>query len=344
VLRPVGPTVTATPASGAPNGGDDHGPDKAVKPKRSIVDYAVLIGLVGLFISVVTLFDNQVRTRQELETTRQELNLTQLGQFNERYAHAIEQLGSERLPSRLTGIYELEQVALASPEHYQLGMEILADYLRIVSPASVAPGPGTPEPPNAAPPAEVGAIMKVLGRRPKDREPVRLDLSGVNLWALDLGGADLSMDDLSGGDFEGANLSEARLMQANFSEATLTGANLFAADLTGADLFTANLAGATLYQANLAGAILLGTNLAGADLREVQNLTQTQLDAAMIDEDTQLPSALGTPEPLPSPLSTPPGSGTPWSPPVPAPRFGLRVVSNTMRRPWFNLRIGRGPR
>jgi hypothetical protein len=207
------PTATATPPNGAPGGGDDHGPDKAEKPKRSIGDNA-LIGVVVTFIGVVASIvglaltqSNTIQeletTRQELETTRQELQLIQLGQFSERYVHAIEQLGSERLPSRLTGIYELEQVALASPDHYQLGMEILADYLRIVSPASVAPGPGTPEPPNAAPPPEVGAIMKVLGRRPKDREPVRLDLSGVNLWALDLGGADLSGDDLSGGDFEG---------------------------------------------------------------------------------------------------------------------------------------------
>jgi hypothetical protein len=124
----------------------------AEKSKRSIGDYVIVGGLV---VSVATLGVNQWRTSQELgnaqqqiQLTQQELQLTQQGQFNERYAHAIEELGSERLPIRLTGIYELEQVARASPEHYQLGMEILADYLRIFAPvASDAGTPGPPHPP-----------------------------------------------------------------------------------------------------------------------------------------------------------------------------------------------------
>src|SRR5215213_1626180 len=135
---------------------------EAEKPKRSIRDYLLGGGGLVVLVSIATLAVNQWRTGQELELTnqelenaQQELELAQQGQFSERYAHAIEQLGSERLPSRLTGIYELEQVALASPEHYQLGMEILAYYLRTVSHVPRGVGAGTPEPPNADQTAEI---------------------------------------------------------------------------------------------------------------------------------------------------------------------------------------------
>jgi uncharacterized protein YjbI with pentapeptide repeats len=87
--------------------------------------------------------------------------------------------------------------------------------------------------------------LKVLGRRPKDRPPVRLNLSGVNLRGLDLRGARLSGDDFSGADFEEALLGRA--------------------DLTGANL-------------HLEGAILAIANLRWANLADVRNLTQEQVD------------------------------------------------------------------
>jgi hypothetical protein len=289
MVRLAGPTVTASP----PSGGDEQGTDEAAKPKRSIGDYVVVEGLV---VSILTLGFNQWRTVQDLETTnrglenaqqeldltRQELTLTQQGQFSERYAHAIQQLGSENRPSRLTGIYELEQVALDSPDHYQLGMEILADYLRIFTPvASGAGTPGPPAPPNAAEAAEIRAILKVLGRRPKDREPVlELDLSGVNLQGLDLRG-----ENLSGDNFRGADFREAHLDGAN-----LTKAALIDADLTGVFFMGADLAGASLSEANLTQAILFGANLTGT-----HHLTPEQLDVAVIDEHTTLPPELATP-------------------------------------------------
>jgi hypothetical protein len=109
-------------------GGVDHGSAKAEKPKRAVSDYVVVGTLV---VSIVGLALSQWSTREELGNARQENQLTQQKQLAERYEHAILELGSERAPIRLAGVYELERVARASPEHYQLAMEILADYLRI---------------------------------------------------------------------------------------------------------------------------------------------------------------------------------------------------------------------
>jgi uncharacterized protein YjbI with pentapeptide repeats len=320
-----------------PSEGDDPGTGSG-DPKRNVARDLLgllggggVLGLVAVIVSIITLFLNQRTTQEQLSVTR--------------YAHAIEQLGSENAPSRLTGIYELEQVARASPEqHYQLGMEILADYLRIFSP--VAGDAGTPVPLNATQAAEIRAILKVLGRRPKDREPVQLDLSGVNLRGLNLRGENLTGDDFSGADFTqaylpGANLAGvdltgavltgailtgavltetkltgavmtgAILSRANLTEADVTRTNLIEADLsranlTGTHLAFANLMEADLFGADLTGAWLRFTNLTGADLKSTdlsgaQDLTQEQLDAAVINEDTKLPLELGTPEPPTSP-------------------------------------------
>ncbi len=366
--------MRASASGDPPDEGDDQGTGGG-NPNRTAASYFYgllsgggLLGILAVAVSIITLFFNHRATQEQLKAAQEQLTVS-------RYAHAIQELGSDRLPSRVAGIYELEQVALASPEHYQLGMEILADYLRTVSLVPSGVGAATPVPPNAAETVEIQLILKVLGRRPKTRDPVELDLSFVNLRALNLSEADLRGDDFGGSDFVradlldanlagarldysdltgailfGANLTEASLGLANLTEATLRGADLTGADLTaanlagadliaanlagatlsftdmtganlaeanlrGADLFGANLTGASLEEANLAGADLEGADLRGADLRAVRNLTQQQLDVAIIDETTQLPPTWGTPVPRPVGLAASPGSGTPWPPP-----------------------------
>lgn len=64
-----------------------------------------------------------------------------------------------------------------------------------------------------------------------------------------------------------------------------SGANLYAATLREADLDGADLRGANLNSTSLNGADFRGT-----DLRDAIGLTQAQLDEAIIDSDTQLPS------------------------------------------------------
>jgi uncharacterized protein YjbI with pentapeptide repeats len=94
--------------------------------------------------------------------------------------------------------------------------------------------------------------------------------AGVREARLDYRGADLIGRDLRNADLRAANLRGALLIGAN-----LNGVDLTLADLTGADLRGADLTGA-----NLSGSIFL---------------TQSQLDGARGDGDTQLPVALTRP-------------------------------------------------
>jgi uncharacterized protein YjbI with pentapeptide repeats/lipoprotein-anchoring transpeptidase ErfK/SrfK len=142
-------------------------------------------------------------------------------------------------------------------------------------------------------------------------------LSAANLQAADLAHADLvharltraNLSDatlqnaaLDHADLSGAMLRHADLRDASLRFATLDGADLEGAGLTRADLAHARLAHANLAGANLRDAVLDYADFAGADLDQadlsgarlynVRNLSRTQLEAALGDAATILPSHL----------------------------------------------------
>jgi hypothetical protein len=144
-------------------------------------------------------------------------------------------------------------------------------------------------------------------------------LINVDLHDADLYNADLQRADLPDADLRGANLIFARLNGADLSDADLRGADLRGAWLIGADLSYAKLRGADLgrpprresrqlfvpqsspgnisRRTDLTSATLDYTRLQGVDLREVFGLTQAQLNAACVDDLTQLPNGLIRPAP-----------------------------------------------
>jgi uncharacterized protein YjbI with pentapeptide repeats len=165
-----------------------------------------------------------------------------------------------------------------------------------------------------------GTILKMV-----NLEGVRLegaDLYGADLPYAVLPGADLKGAYLCGADFFAANMQGAHLEDANLTDARLAarldgahlrraqltsavflGASLERADLrdailtwadlrqtrlVGADLSRAVLHMARLNQADLAGANLHDADLRGADLTLARNLTQSQLDQALTNENTKV--------------------------------------------------------
>jgi uncharacterized protein YjbI with pentapeptide repeats len=88
-----------------------------------------------------------------------------------------------------------------------------------------------------------------------------------------------------GRDRRGADLMGARLRGADLRGADLRGAYLIGADLRGADLRLADLIGADFRDADLRG----------ADLRGALFLTQSQLNAARGDAETNVPPTLTRP-------------------------------------------------
>ncbi|MCP4546843.1 MAG: pentapeptide repeat-containing protein [bacterium] len=123
----------------------------------------------------------------------------------------------------------------------------------------------------------------------------RTDLGGVNFEKADLSNSSLIMSDLTGSDLDNAKLDGSKLFGARLSKIEAMGASFIDAALLGVDLSEADLSATVWGQANLQDANLSGAKLTGADLSQVQSLTQEQLDAAIGDSATQIPSHLNRP-------------------------------------------------
>lgn len=112
------------------------------------------------------------------------------------------------------------------------------------------------------------------------------DLREANLNGAMLCDAQLIRANLRGADFDGAMLRNAYLTGANLRQASLNGA-----DLSGAFLIRADLEGANVNSANFSG-----TKLSGSRLDRAIALTQEQLNAAFVDQQTTVPSHLTRPQ------------------------------------------------
>jgi uncharacterized protein YjbI with pentapeptide repeats len=275
---------------------------------------ALLVGLIGLGV-LGTLWLNG---RMHEISTRQ-FEMAERGHLTDRYAKAVEQLGSDTVDVRLGGIYVLERIVNDHPRNrdQETIVEVLSAFVRVHSDPVYQYRASLPKPARSMPveeqrqkaheyvleqdetPADVQAALTVVGRLPRRAGVLRANLTGAHLsratlFMADLSGADFSGADLTGASLFMAKLNRARLREANLIRANLvkarltetvlvatdlTDADLGEADLRGADLGKANLTGARLVRANLSGAALNGADLTGADLGKV-NLTGAYLGKA----------------------------------------------------------------
>jgi hypothetical protein len=182
-------------------------------------------------------------------------------QATERFARALDQLGSEQLEVRLGGIFGLERIAARGAGPVADGEPGPGGLRGAESPAAVAWWPSqdrvqvfevlsayvrtTSRRPPVGPPTgstlasrqpDVQAAVTVLARRTVAAGDPPLDLSGSLLAGAQLGRARLARANLRGADLRGAELGDAELAGAHLDQALLCGARLQAADLGGASL------------------------------------------------------------------------------------------------------------
>jgi hypothetical protein len=201
--------------------------------------------------------------------TARNYRLSRRGQVTDRFAVALERLGSTELYVRIGGVYALEHVMRDSPYHHNDVVEVLTEFIRGRAPLSYLadpqeePGPEWMHPPEGSVPdplphvpvPDVQAALSALVYRPlrPERQKIYLDglhLRGAKLQSANLTGAFLGLVDLSGASLQFANLAGARVISAD-----LTSADLSNTDLTGAVLWSADLRWASLEVPTWAGCI-----------------------------------------------------------------------------------------
>jgi hypothetical protein len=257
---------------------------------------AALIGIAGTVIGIggtviVAISGNRNARRTNQATidaaqadARLTLEATREAQFADRYSRALEQLGSDNLDVRIGGIYALEGIALDSPRHHPVVMEVLVTFVREHSRA-----PADAVKPERWPLPDVQAALTVVGRRNPEHDARHMDfsdadLSGANLRGANLKEAELVLVDLSNADLAGANLESATLNAAKLGKANLRGANFSFAKLEGADLSNADLTFAKFDFAYLMGASLVGQSAFPA------GFTDAILDGALWSNRYEAPS------------------------------------------------------
>ena len=284
--------------------GDLHGNQDSLS--TTIRNLGLVVG--GIEAILLAAWRSIVAQRQAVAAHRQ-ADTSHLGLLNERYQRGAEMLGSEVLPVRLGGIYDLERLAAEHPERYHIQViKLFCAFAR--NPTDAKRITRSPEPLDDPDDevhilrADVEDVMRAIGTRgtvgislepdPKDEHLLYLrdanlrhlqardaKLSGAWLPNANLSEARLPSVDLSGARLRNADLSDARLQQANLSRSNLRGAKLQGTNLSATLLWGSDLSGAILRNANLSGADLSGATVHSASYSvPVRGLTQAQLDMA----------------------------------------------------------------
>jgi hypothetical protein len=200
--------------------------------------------------------------------------LSREGHVTDRFAKAVDQLGSTTTKTQIGDIYALERIMRDSARDHGAVVEVLvaflqehADFPKALESAAAWERRGDRSKP-PRPPVAVQAALTVLGRRPSrpEAELGPLRLSDTVLMRAFLRGGFLQCARIRNAWLQRAHMEKARLEGARLHGAHLEGARLRAAYLDHTDLKDAYLEGAHLQDVQMDGANLCGASMAGAKL------------------------------------------------------------------------------
>ncbi|MFF4412852.1 pentapeptide repeat-containing protein [Streptosporangium sp. NPDC001559] len=284
---------------------------KAVNDVRTTLVQAVG-GMVLLF--------GAYATWRQLRVSQDGLRATQEGYITDRFSRAVDQLGSDKLETRIGGLHALWRIAEHSARDREAVISIKAAYLRthLPWPPTEPEAPTADTPINDVVPLEVRAAdaqvaLTGLGMLCQHREQPWVNLSVTDLRRADCDGlwlpgvnldrscmeaaglyhANLTQASLVSVNLRHADLKTAILRRARFALADLRGARLVETNVRDADFTEADLREANLRKADAGGAVFRRADLRLADLRgtdlSTADLLQARLTGAVASEHTRWP-------------------------------------------------------
>ncbi len=194
-------------------------------------------GAVALLLAARRQRSAELTLKHQQEVARQAEFDAIERRITELYTKAADQLGSDKAPVRLAGLYALERLGVTNTEQRQTIVNVISAYLRM---------PYDDDREEAQ--VRVTALRILHAHRRGDQHSwsVSIDLDGADLadsrlprskfaWAS-FERADLSRVDFTGSDLSDTDLTHTKLIETDLTDVDLSGARLDHADLTGAVL------------------------------------------------------------------------------------------------------------
>ncbi|HWM06091.1 MAG TPA: pentapeptide repeat-containing protein [Actinophytocola sp.] len=231
---------------------------------------AIVVGLggaVALLLTARRQRSTELTLRHQQEVAERAEHDAHERRITELYTRAADQLGNDRAPVRLAGLYALERLGVATESQRQAVANVLCAYLRM-------PYTSSEDIENREEGQVRLAAQRILWEH-------RLDTSRT-FWEVGI-----VLDDA---DLAGAHFHSARLEGVTFRRAVLDGADLRLARLYAADLREVSLVGTAFAEADLRMARLNAAALSGARFK-VARLEGASLHGASWSSDTRWPDA-----------------------------------------------------
>lgn len=242
----------------------------ATNRQSVLLAFGGLIAVVGVIATVYRLTYEHVNTELQQDSDR-----------TDRFARAIDQLGSERPAVQNGGIYALARVAKDSPNDSPAVGQVLAAFVRTLATG----GERVTEP-------ERSAILALASGGFSDLDLGEVRAAGLRLREASFVRATLGQADLSGVNLDSANLTGCEMLGTSgtnwsakggdFDSATLSGCDFHIVDFTDASFRRASIheskfAYATLTGASFRGATLWGVDFSFARIKGKVDLKDTDL-------------------------------------------------------------------
>ena len=236
----------------------------------------VVVGILGIMVPVANLVRSQHRDRQ-LDLRQRERELEE--RFDEQFAAAVANLGSENQAIRVSGAVALHN--FLRPDYARFHAQV---YSVVCANLTVAHDQLVNR-------FLVRAFEDAIRLRLEESAPEPLDLAHCRMPRIDLSGLELPAADVAFAILDDAVLVGTNLARARGREVRLPKARLHEADLEEARLRKADGAGARFNRARLVSVDLRGANLRGAHFFEAKlqaahlddaDLTQARFDGANV--------------------------------------------------------------
>ncbi|MFE5210371.1 pentapeptide repeat-containing protein [Streptomyces sp. NPDC056600] len=251
--------------------------DRNLKHSRSVLEHTQKVSNEQAELTRASLSVSENTARQQAELTAEQ-------QVNDRYVKAIDLLSSDRLTSRLGGLYALERIMRDSAKDHDTVVKVLSAFVR-----EFAVEPDDPSENKIRgryhPPADIQAALTIIGHRPRRKESFEIDFRHSYLRECELKDCDFTGADFSDANLEGTHLTNVNFSQATFRDAKFSNSNWDDVKLTHAYMSGASFRNLRVYsRLDLSYAQAAFTDWTGAVFDEGISLKQAYLHQAIFSE------------------------------------------------------------